>query len=711
MSLPRLLLVASLVLASVVHAAEIPLAVPRIGPSSTPHFRYGTAVASSGHGYLVAWEEREMQAYPPGTIMVRAFDERGVPLRPAATVLGGGMVPSIAWNGREYLVVFGERGSRFGSVLPIPAAAMMRVSEDGVPIDQAAVAIAKQQNAYTGNTSVAWNGFEYLVSWSGYTRGAALVTPDLQIRMIDVSAFGWPVSVASNGSGFEIAGTATSGTPPGEVRLMDVDAAGDTGAVRIVGQGVSPSLAAVDGDYELLWRNDEGLQAAMVTPDLHPRTLTTFQTANASVASTNGAIAATWTEFPHLPGVYTSRVCTARLDISTPPRCSAEAMDLQHDPAIGIANDTFLLAWSDRTSGIDDIRIDVSAKGSLPLASADGRIVSESAANEGPPAIERRADGAIIAVWSENNLVTRRDEIHIGGVDASGVPLPDRAIAPGARNQNTPHIALGGSRALVIWNEDTVGTRPLMGSVVDTASGVASAPIVIGESVFDAAVGFDGTEWLVATGRQFSIVDLAGRIVQQGSVDDGSVAIDLQAVAAIDGGFVLARSETAGQNRRIRTSRITKTGGTWIASNPTILDVDESFLSAPAVAVNGDRVLVTWVSLREVREAMLDRNGARVGSNVALPWLRSVYRTRSRPAPGGFATLVSNSVILTSLDGRIRGVVDLPASFVSDFLVDGDARFTIAYNRFASGAGDMGRTSRAFVGTVEPGRLRAARMR
>ncbi|MEA2329759.1 MAG: hypothetical protein QOE68_4718, partial [Thermoanaerobaculia bacterium] len=637
-------------------------------------------------------------------------DERGRPLRPVATVLAGGVVPSIAWNGREYLIVFGELGSRFGSVLPLTVAAMMRISEDGLPIDQAPVVIAKQQNAYTRTTSVAWNGFEYLVSWSGYTRGAALVSSDLQTRLIDMSAFLWPMSVASNGSGFLIAGTDNSPTFPAEIRLMTMDAAGNAGPVRVVASGWSVSLTAVDGDYELLWRNSEGLQASMVTPDLHPRTLTTFQSEYPTVASANGAIVATWTEYPHVPAVYTSRVCTARLDIPTQPRCSAEAAGLQHDSAIGVAADTFLLAWSDRTSGIDDIRIDVSAKGVLPLATADGRIVSESAANEGGPAIERRADGAIIAVWSENNAITRRDEIHIGGIDASGARLPDRTIAPDANDQNTPHLALGGNRALVIWNENTVGTRPLMGSVVDTASGFASVPVVIGASILDAAVAYNGTEWLVASGPQFSIVDPAGRIVQQGSVDDGAVAIDLQSVAAIGGGFVLAWSETSGQNRRIRTSRITSSGGTWIASQPIILDVDNSFLSAPAVAVNGDRVLVTWVSPREVREVLLDRNGSRLGKNVAMPWVRSVYRARSRPASGGFATLVSNSVILTSLDGRIRGVIDLSASYVSDFLVDGEERFTIAYNRFASQDEDMGRTARAFIRAVSPARDRAARL-
>src|SRR5207302_2069385 len=171
--------------------------------------------------------------------------------------------------------------------------------------------------------------------------------------------------------------------------LVSMDSAANAGPVRVVASGWNVSLSAVDGDYELLWRNNEGLQAAIVTPDLHPTTLTTFQTAYATVAATNGAIVATWTEYPHVSAVYTSRVCTERLDIPTSPLCSEETAGLQHDSAIGAATETFLLAWSDHTSGIDDIRIDISGKGALPLATAGGKIASESAANEGPPAIER----------------------------------------------------------------------------------------------------------------------------------------------------------------------------------------------------------------------------------------------------------------------------------------------------------------------------------
>ena len=81
MPLPRLPLFVLFLLIALTGAgaanagAEIPLAPPRFGPSSTTSFRSGTAIASSGHGYLVAWEEPGVQLYPSGTIMVRAFED------------------------------------------------------------------------------------------------------------------------------------------------------------------------------------------------------------------------------------------------------------------------------------------------------------------------------------------------------------------------------------------------------------------------------------------------------------------------------------------------------------------------------------------------------------------------------------------------------------------------------------------------------------
>jgi len=697
-------------------AAEIPLAPVRIGPSSVTHFRFGTAVASSGHGFLVAWEEREMEFYPPGAIMVRAFDERGRPLRAAATFVGAGTAPSIAWNGREYLIVFGELGSRFGSVTPLPVAAMSRISEDGTPIDSSPVIVARQLNSYTLFTSVAWNGFEYLVSWTGHANGAAIITRDLQTKLIDVGAIGGPLSIASAGGAFEIAGSA----PPGEIRLAPVSSSGVLGAVQVVGPGSNAWLTAVDEGYQLLWTNSAGLETSPVTGSLHPRILTTSQASSARLAAMNGAVVATWTEYPHSPIIYTSRICSERLDLPGAALCSDENGGLQHDPAIGVATDTLLLAWSDRTAGVDDVRLDVSGRSTPPVASAGGRIVSEAAANEGAPSMERRGDGSIIVVWSESDAVTRHDTIRIGGLNPAGAPIADHAIAPDASDQNTPRVSLAGNRALVVWREGTLGLTPWLATVVDTTSGSISTPVVIARNTFDSFAGFDGKEWLVVTGTDFTVIDTEGRIMNQGTIDNVPYG-NVPAVAGFSGGFVVVWSELdqAVQDTRIRVSSITSDGARWQASTPILVDAGlaQWSLSAPAVAVNGNRVLVSWIAQSksvggwEVRQAMFDLTGARVTSNVAIPWTPYVFRSRARSAAGGFATLASTGIVLTSLDGRMRGIVDLSSNYISDFLVDSDDRFTIAYARFATRDEDLGRAYRAYIRAVVPARARAQRMR
>jgi hypothetical protein len=730
MPLPRLpLTVLFLLLALVVviparAGAEIPLSAPRFGPASPAFHRFGAAVASSGRGYLVAWEERAMEYYPPGAIVVRALDAAGHPMQPAMRLLGGGVAPSIAWNGREYLVVW-SGFSRFPAIVELPAVFVMRVAEDGTPIDSSPVVLAKQRGS-NASTSVAWNGAEYLVGWSGAISGLALVTTDLQIRMIDVSSIGSPVSVASNGGDFLVA---VSMPEVSGLALVTISPSGEIGAPRLVDRDVSgnASLTPVDGDYELLWKGSAGLLASRVTASsLGPATtITTATRAWGRIASMNGAILATWTESPHAPDDLAERICTERLDIASPPLCSEESgVGLRHDPAIGVASETFLLAWTEETGGIDDLRIDVTPKWAVPRVSGAGRIISEAAAAQGPPAIERRADGGVAAVWSEVGAVTRRPEVRIGGLDASGAVLPDRAVATTAHDQYDPQISAGNGRSLVTWTEVASNAAERIGTVVDDASGLASPPVTVAASSIT-AIAFDGREWLVASADsgqiRFVIVDRSGQITRRGSIDDSSNLQMNVAVAAAGDRFVIAWSAGGNGTTRIMTSQIANDGATaWQPSAPMLLDETATSawsLNAPAVAINANRTLVSWFAqsntpqASELRQALLDEHGSRAGANAALALAgsRYVYRLRSRPAPGGFALLLPTAVVLTSLDGRISGIIDLSATPISDFLVDAADRFTLAYNRAASGDENLGITSRAFLRTPEPARRRASK--
>ncbi|MEA2164909.1 MAG: hypothetical protein QOK37_3036 [Thermoanaerobaculia bacterium] len=734
MPLPRLPLFVSLLLIALIGAgaakagAEIPLAPPRFGPSSTTSFRSGTAVASSGHGYLVAWEEEGMRLYPSGTIAIRALDESGRPLRAASRVIAEGSTPSIAWNGREYLLVFGDR-SRFGGFLPLPVAYMMRVSEDGTPIDQVPVVVSMSSHSDTSATSVAWDGAEYLVCWSGFASGAALVSSDLHIRLIQF-AVGRPASVTSNGKGFLLASLfpADSGAGLPTVRLLPISATGEAGVARDIGPGAAASLTSVYDSYELLWNDTSLLKAARVTGDFSPTTLTASKTASLRVAAANGAIIASWVEYPHDPVSSTTRVCTQRLDIASQPVCSDENANLQHDPAIGVSAATFLLAWCDRTSGIDEVRIDVTPMWALPHASSEGRLISESAATQNAPAIERRPDGGIAAVWSETDSVTNRHQIRIGGLDSSGAPLPDRLVVPTMNDQYAPQIAIANGHTLVVWNELNSTSVPIsaqkLGVVIDDASGVSSAPIDVSPGSTAVALAARGSEFLVASVIHqnyiaFAVIDVTGRMIRTGSIDGLPNAPMEIAVAATSKGFAIVWSGAGGGNR-IMTSRLAASGpDAWQPSEPVLLDESATWrLGAPAVAVNGNRTLVTWLAsgdtlvANEFRQVLLDEQGAAIGSYTVLSWQHYVYGLRARPTPGGFALLTQTALILSSLDGRVSGVIDLTfKTVVSDFLADGPARFIIAYARSATVDENLGVSGRVFLRTVEQPRLRSSRMR
>jgi hypothetical protein len=713
------LLLALIVVVPARAGAEIPLSAPHFGPASPAFHRFGAAVASSGHGYLVAWKERAMEYYPPGAIVVRALDSAGHPLRPAMRFLGGGVAPSIAWNGREYLVVW-SGFSRFPAIVELPAVFMMRVAEDGTPLDSSPVVLAKQRGS-NASTSVAWNGAEYLVSWSGAISGLVLVTPDLQVRMIDVSSIGSPVSVASNGGDFL---AAVSIPDVSGLAVVTISPSGEIGASRLVDRDVSgnASLTPVDGDYELFWKGSAGLLAARVNAtNLGPATtVTTASRTWGRVAAMNGAILATWTESPHAPDDLAERICTERLDIASSSLCSDESgVGFRRDPAIGVASDTFLLAWTEETGGIDDLRIDVTPKWAVPRVSGAGRIISEAAAAQGPPAIERRADGGVVAVWSEAGAVTRRPEVRIGGLNANGAVLPDRVVVTTGHDQYDPQISVGNGRSLVTWTE--VAER--IATVVDDASGIASPPVTVATSSIS-AIAFDGQEWLVASADngqiRFVVVDRSGQITRRGSIDDSSNLQMNVAVAAAGDRFVIAWSAGGNGTTRIMTSQIATDGATaWQPSSPMLLDEAATSwsLNAPAVAINANRTLVSWFAqsntpqASEVRQVLLDEHGSRAGANTALAQTgsRYVYRLRSRPAPGGFALLLPTTVVLTSLDGRTSGIIDLSATPISDFLVDGADRFTIAYKRAASADENLGITSRAFLRIAEPSRRRASK--
>lgn len=360
----------------------------------------------------------------------------------------------------------------------------------------------------------------------------------------------------------------------------------------------------------------------------------------------------------------------------------------------------------------------------MPHASGEGRIVSESAALQSAPAMERRADGGIVAVWIEADSDTGHREIRVGGADASGNVLPDRVVSPTGNDQYDPQISNGRGHSLITWNDVAVNATQRLGVVVDEASGSTSQPLTL-EPGRHSVLAFDGAEWICAWVEQSHIrllgIDLTGRITRTGSTEESRyVPMDL-AVAGTGNGFLLAWSEVGSGLYRVVASRIVPSGlEGWQSSTPVLLDEASPVwrLGAPTVAVSGTRILVAWLALgdtivaNEVRQIVLDEKGAVASVATALTWPHYVYSLRSRPIPGGFAVLTQTALVLTSPAGRAIGVIDLSSSTtISDFLAAGAERFIIAYARPTTPDEKLGLSSRVFLRTVEQARLRSARMR
>ncbi len=131
MSLPRLLFVISLLLASAANASEIALSDVRFGPATSEQTRVLSSIASGGGTDLVVWLNEYHffdSPVPESYVYLRTYEADGRPLQPAQIEIDGSHAqgaPSGAlavWNGSDYFVVFGRWYGRYGSGLPGPDA-------------------------------------------------------------------------------------------------------------------------------------------------------------------------------------------------------------------------------------------------------------------------------------------------------------------------------------------------------------------------------------------------------------------------------------------------------------------------------------------------------------------------------------------------------------------------------------------------------------
>ena len=654
-----------------------------------PPYRFRTSIATNGRGYVVAWEATPDPANEVRSIYIRVLGADGVPLRPSPTLLGSGREPRVVWNGHEYLAAWGITSSTSGP-LATPSVVGVRLREDGSLIDATPITIITETNPFSTELTLDWNGSQYLVTWS---RGIALVDADLQRYRIIGSVGGTAFYAATLPSSFVVLSSVHQ-LSDFSLYLMPFSSSGELGTASLLRASRANIVPYADG-YVLIWDDDTNLHYGQLTAD--GRMVSSFVFAPGRVgfprlATRNDRFLASWEAF--LDDTHT-RVCTVRFETIFQPVCSAVSTGLQHDPAIGTAASSILVAWSDRASASsrDSVRVLRSPISETPHVEAGvGRSVSDASST---PAAERRSDGSLAVAWSEYNPSTKRTEIHLGGKSGQA-RVPDRALFPDDFDQTSPAMAAGLGRTMVLWEEGAPASSNIRMTIVNdaTKSAIATLPLAAGSAP---SAAFDGRDWLAVWQSsigviRFALINSDGSVIASGAMPAETLNASMQtspAVAWSGKSFFVTWRETVAPGagvapgERIEIASVNTAG---VASASRTLDDADAGLAAPSVAANGSRLLVSWgTASGTLRQLLFDDAGKQLTGFIDFAWPDGVWRTRMRAMSIGyamFAVFAGSRIALTSYDGRALDAFDVPdVAAGGDFAADSDGRFDVVYSR------------------------------
>jgi hypothetical protein len=313
--------------------------------------------------------------------------------------------------------------------------------------------------------------------------------------------------------------------------------------------------------------------------------------------------------------IYGARVSTQGAVLDSAGIAICIAANSRVVPAVAFDGANSLVIWEDERSGSEDIYGSrVTPEGAV-LDSAGIAVASAAYYGLSPAAASDSTN--YLVVWQDN----RSDSIwHVYGARVSPQgALLDPAVIPVTAvpsDQRSPAVAFDGTNYLVVWrgvDNDSI-CRILAARL--TPEGVLLDSIGLGISqggtdVESAAVGFDGTNYLVVWSEFHSGTDYdinAARMTPGGTVlDSPSIAIsakptwEMTPAVAFDGtSYLVVWSASGGTGCRcIFGARVTSRG--------EVLDTAAILIAAagafndqtlPAVAFDGTNFLVAWQDTR-----------------------------------------------------------------------------------------------------------------
>lgn len=295
--------------------------------------RWLPAVASGEGGYLVVWQELRKTS---GVVLGARVSASGAVLDPDGFVVAQGGQPAVAWDGTNYVVVWGgSSGSPPSS--PLPAIRGARVSPAGTVHDPEGITIAAPTAELRTHPSVASNGSNLLVAWhdfrNGYYASCDLYGARLSKDGVVLDPDAIPISTIS-------------------------------GSRRPSCQG-DPKVSSDGRDYLVVWfdeRNDD-----------------------------SGA----WNA-----DVYGARVSEAGAVLDPDGIAISTAPSNQIRPAVAWDGNTHLVVWQDRRSGTSQDIYGARVSKDGALLDPEGIAVSGSPFNEWDPSVVASGSGGFVVAYS-----------------------------------------------------------------------------------------------------------------------------------------------------------------------------------------------------------------------------------------------------------------------------------------------------------------------
>jgi hypothetical protein len=674
----------------------------------TNYFAFNPVVTSDSNNFLVVWGDARnvlddniygARVTPDGTVL----DPAGIAISRAS---GGQRYPAVACSGSGFLVAWDD--SRGGKDNDIYGA---RVSSSGEVLDSSGIAILAGAG-YQHMPGVAFGGGNYLVAWQDEESGVygARVTPAGEVLDrpgFAISPWGFALystAVAFDDTDFFVAWTderaldavygarvTTTGVVLDTAGIVLSAGDGGRAAPAVAFDGANLLVVWMDGRHD--WYAD--IYGARVTPGGVVLDPAGFSVSTAAYDQGAPAVAFDGTNYLAVwedgrrggaPGICGARVTPSGvvLDSTAIPISTPES--LQWQPAVASDGQNFLVVWAGWRGGEEPDVFGARVTPAGEVLDTAGFIISSTPEEQMEPAIAFDGQNYLV-VWQDERGGEGNDDIYGARVTPAGVVLDSTgmAISPhAASGEYQPAVAFDGRDFLVTWRAlddggygDIYGARVTPeGSVLDSA-GIAISTAAPDEA--SPALAFDGENFLAVWQTRYNSHGICGaRISPDGVVLDSThIAIstatddELYPVLVFDGGsyLVVWQDSRGGTSVDLYGARVSSDGTVFDTGSVVSQEGNQSF---PALARGlGDQMFLAyqgWAGTVGGSVYNVDRIWGKVDPNPAIAEMPKLEVRRM----GGGASIVRGVLMYEPANGAgrtaIGALLDVSGRKVLDLL-------------------------------------------